>query len=116
MVPKKDGSWRPCRDYRRLNTVTTSDRYPLPNMEDLANGLVKGYHRVPIAADIPKTTVITPFVLFEYLFMGFGPRNIAQTFQRTIDQKCRDCRPENDVHTRASGLRLILFSKDIGAF
>jgi hypothetical protein len=27
------------------------------------------------------------------------------------------CRgPENDVHTRAAGLRLILFSKDIGAF
>ncbi len=55
MVAKKDGSWRPCGDYRRLNTVTTPDRYPLPNMQDLANGLdgctifskidlVKGYH------------------------------------------------------------------------
>jgi hypothetical protein len=28
--------------------------------------------------------------LFEYLFMGFGLRNAAQTFQRTVDQKCRD--------------------------
>jgi hypothetical protein len=102
MVAKKDGSWRPCGDYRRLNTVTTPDRYPLPNMQDLANGLdgctifskidlVKGYHQVPIAAaDIPKTAIITPFGLFEYLFMGFGLRNAAQTFQRTVDQKCRD--------------------------
>jgi hypothetical protein len=32
-------------------------------------------------------------------------------------EKSNMCRgPENDVHTRAFGLRLILFSKDIGAF
>jgi hypothetical protein len=71
-------------------------------MQDLANGLhgctvfskidlVKGYHQVPIAAaNIPKTAIVTPFGLFEYLFMGFGLRNAAQTFQRTIDQKWRD--------------------------
>jgi hypothetical protein len=39
MVPKKDGSWRPCGDYRRLNLMTTPDMYPLPNMQDLSNGL-----------------------------------------------------------------------------
>jgi hypothetical protein len=39
MVPKKDGSWRPCRDYRRLNLITKPDKYPLPNMQDLSNGL-----------------------------------------------------------------------------
>ncbi len=40
IVPKKDGSWRPCGDYRRLNLVATPDKYPLPNMQDLSNGLL----------------------------------------------------------------------------
>jgi hypothetical protein len=39
MVPKKDGLWRPCGDFRHLNFVTTPDKYPLPNMQDLSNGL-----------------------------------------------------------------------------
>ncbi len=39
MVPKKDGSWLPCGSYRRLNLVTTPDKYPLPKMQDLSNSL-----------------------------------------------------------------------------
>jgi hypothetical protein len=76
MVPNKDGSWRPCGDYRRLNLVTTPDKYPWPNMQELLNGLdgcnlfskidlVKDYHQIPVAAaDTPKTAVLTPFSLF----------------------------------------------------
>jgi hypothetical protein len=38
MVPKQDGIWRPCGDYRRLNSVTVPDTYLLPNMLDFAAG------------------------------------------------------------------------------
>ena len=97
MVRKKDGSWLPCGDYRRLNLATTHNRYPLPIILDLSNklhgckffsciDLVKGYHQIPMAAqDNAKTAIITPFGLFEYLFMPFGLRNAAQTFQRFMD-------------------------------
>jgi hypothetical protein len=36
MMKKADGSWRPCRDFRRLNLVTEPDVYPLPNMLEFA--------------------------------------------------------------------------------
>jgi hypothetical protein len=77
--------------------VTTPDKYPLPNMQDLSNGLhgcnvfskldlVKGYHQIPVAAaDIPETAIITPFGLFEYLFTLFGLSDAAQTFQHMMD-------------------------------
>jgi hypothetical protein len=35
LVPKKDGSWRSCGDYRHLNAIAIPDRYPLPNMQSL---------------------------------------------------------------------------------
>ncbi len=76
MIPKKDRSWRPCGDYRHLNLIPTPDKYPLPNMQDLSNGLdgckvfskidlVKGYHQIPVALeDVLKTAIITLFGLF----------------------------------------------------
>jgi len=98
MVPKPDGSWRPCGDYRRLNLATKRDRYPLPSLLDFSANLhgckffscvdlVKGYHQIPMSwADIAKTAIVTPFGLFEYLFMPFGLLNAAQSFQRLMDR------------------------------
>ncbi|KAJ8401943.1 hypothetical protein AAFF_G00375240 [Aldrovandia affinis] len=60
MVPKKNGDWRLCADYRPLNDVTRKDSYPLPRIDeslDLVSGsswfssldLHGGYYQVPLS-------------------------------------------------------------------
>ena len=97
MVPKKDGSWRPCGNFRRQNLVTQPDRYPLLNMLNFADRLSgctvfsnidlrKSYWQVTVHEDnIAKTAVIMPFGLNEFLCMAFGLRNAGASFQRMID-------------------------------
>ena len=97
LVLKKDGSYRPCGDYRRLNKITVHDAYPMPLINDVLRRLPhatvfstldlrKAYHQIPMReSDVEKTAVITPIGLFEYLYMPFGLRNAAQTFQRHIE-------------------------------
>lgn len=72
LVKKKDGSWRFCADYRRLNKVTTKDDYPLPQVDDILDSLQgssyfatinfrSGYCQMPIHAEgRPKTAFVTP--------------------------------------------------------
>ena len=73
----------------RVPWATTPDRYPVPHNQDFSThlagrlvDLVRGYHQVPVhPADVPKTAVVTPFGLFEFLRMPFGLKNAAQSFQ-----------------------------------
>ncbi|GBM64537.1 hypothetical protein AVEN_95069-1, partial [Araneus ventricosus] len=56
MVTKSNGDRRPCGDYRKLNSVTVPDRYPVPHIQDCLQvlerkkifstlDLAKAYHR-----------------------------------------------------------------------
>lgn len=101
LVPKKGGDWRPCGDYRRLNTVTRPDRYPLPHIHSFNDrvagskvmskiDLVSAFHQIPVhPSDIEKTAVVCEWGLFEFLRMPFGLRNSPQTFQRFVDTVTR---------------------------
>jgi hypothetical protein len=35
IVPKKDGNWRMCINYRALNKITLKNCYPLPKIDEL---------------------------------------------------------------------------------
>ena len=93
LVKKKDGSWRPCGDFRRLNLDTKADKYQVPNLADFSShlegctvfstlDLKNGYLQVALEPSaVPKTAVITPFGLFEFLRIPFGLKNAGMTFQ-----------------------------------
>ena len=57
MVPKKDGTWRMCVDYRDLNSLTITDAYPLPRIDDLLLhrlGGAKYFTKMDLAIRLPS--------------------------------------------------------------
>ena len=98
VTTKPCGGWRVCGDYRRLNALTTDDRYPVRTLQDFTSelhgkkifskiDLMKGYHQIPVhEGDVRKTAVITPFGLFIFPRTPFGLKNAGQDFQRLMDE------------------------------
>jgi hypothetical protein len=96
-VKKPNGKWRLCVDYRRLNSVTRKNRYPLPLITELMDRLQgakwftkfdvrEGFYRIRIKeGDEWKTAFKTKYGLFEYTVMPFGLTNAPATFQSVIN-------------------------------
>lgn len=123
VVPKKDGNLRACGDYRRLNSVTKPDRYPIPRLQDFTYGMAgkkifttldinRAYHAIEMAPeDIEKTAIITPFGLFEFPRLTFGLRNATQTFQRFMNSILQG--EENYVGDEGTKSSLFCYIDDI---
>ena len=101
-VKKKDGTLRPCIDYRELNAITIRNTYPLPlmssNFEPLLGATVftkldlrNAYHLVRIReGDEWKTAFKTPRGHYEYRVMPFGLTNAPSVFQNMMNDLLRD--------------------------
>ena len=97
-VPKKDGGFRMAINYRKLNSVTEPNRWPLPRIDELLEqvrdatvfsllDLRSGYHQVKLSpGDVPKTAFITPMGLFEFRVLPFGLCNAPAVFCRLMSQ------------------------------
>ena len=94
IVQKKDGSYQFCVDYRKINTITRKDAYPLPRIDDTIEALsgfsildlLWGYWQVEMSEeDRQKTAFSTHEGLYEYKVMPFVLCNAPATFQRLMD-------------------------------
>ena len=83
-------------DYRKLNTKTLDDQFPLPNINEILDqlggskyfsvfDLASGYHQLEIdECDRHKTAFVTNGGLYLFNRGSFGLRTIPTTFSRAL--------------------------------
>ena len=96
LVKKKDGSYRPVVDFRRLNKITVFDTEPMPDSEEIFAKLArakwlskldftKGYWQIPMQeADKPKTAFSSSSGTFQFTRMPFGMVNSGAAYNRMM--------------------------------
>ncbi|XP_074325904.1 uncharacterized protein LOC141663927 [Apium graveolens] len=93
-VPTRvQSGWRVCIDYRKLNSTTRKDNFPLPFIDQMLERLAGhsyycfldvfyGYFQIPIAPeDQEKTKFTCPFRTVAYRGLAFGLTTARATFQ-----------------------------------
>ena len=87
-----------CVDYRRLNSLTIKDAYPLPCIDDLLRllgnqrwfstmDLTSGYWQVAMSTDAKRMSAfVTHEGLFQFRVMPFSLCNAPATFERLMDR------------------------------
>jgi hypothetical protein len=92
LARKKDGSYRFCIDYRKLNAVTKKDAYPVPLIDEIFDHFGgskifitldahSGYWQVEMdPADAEKTAFTSKYGIYEYTVMPFGLCNLSTTY------------------------------------
>ena len=102
LVPKHDGGFRFCTDFRKVNDKTKSDSFPIPRIADCIDqignakfvstfDMLKGYWQVPLTQRAREISAfVTPSGLYQYKVMPFGMKNAPATFQRMVNKLVRD--------------------------
>lgn len=99
MVPKGEGKYRFCVDYRKLNAVTEKNAYPLPYISTILDNLgsarylssldiKSAYWQIPLSHNSRKYTAFTipGRGLFHFKRLPFGLSNAPATFQALVDK------------------------------